>query len=181
MQFGELVKKLKNGDQQAFKHVVFTYSSKLMTVARIYNNSLEDAKDALQDAFVVVHQKMKMFEGDSEKAFLAWVKRIIINISLSKNQRMYKRMEGVLDTKIHHHFEDAKVIGKLTHDEIMNLIFDLPDGYRQVFSLYAIEGYSHKEIADQLGIKESSSRSKFMRSRRMLQFKINDLMKIMIT
>lgn len=76
--------------------------------------------------------------------------------------------------------EDEKIISNMSHDEIMALVFNLPDGYRQVFSLYAIEGYSHKEIGDRLQIQESSSRSRYHRAKVMLQEEFNKVFKVMI-
>lgn len=174
-----LIQRLKRKEELAYKELVFAFSSRLMTVARIYNNSNDDAKDVLQDAFVLVYKKIENFEGEHEAALFAWIKKLIINISLSRNQRMYRRMEGSLDDKHYNLGIDAKGLSALAHEEIMKLVFSLPDGYRQVFAMYAIEGYSHKEIANSLNIKESSSRSQYMRSRKMLQKQISNLTKVM--
>ena len=150
-----------------------------MTVARIYNNNNEDAKDVLQEAFVLVYKKIDDFEGQKEAALFGWIKRIIINISLSRNQRMYRKMEGSIEDKHFSLGKDAEALSQMAHEEIMDLIFSLPDGYRQVFAMYAIEGYSHKEIGEKLDIKESSSRSQYMRSRKMLQKKIANLANVL--
>jgi len=175
----KLITGLKQGKEPAYKELVFGFSSRLMTIARIYSNNEDDAKDLIQDAFILVFRKVKSFEGSQEAAFYGWMKRIVINLALSRNQRKFRHMEQSLDAMSLEKSINEAVIAKLSHAEIMKLIFELPDGYRQVFALYAIEGYSHKEIAQQLNIGESSSRSRYSRARKMLQLKYSDLYKVM--
>jgi len=174
----ELIKGLQKQSEKAFKEFVYTYSKRFMTLARIYASNEEDARDILQDAYVIVFKKIVDFQGDKEAALYGWVKRIIINLAMNKNQKMYRRMEDSLDNMIINKSIESMAESKLSHEEIMNLVFALPDGYRQIFALYAIEGFSHKEIANKLGIGESNSRLKYMRSRNMLQEKINIIDKV---
>lgn len=174
-----LIARLKKGQEPAYKELVFAFSARLMTVARIYSKNEEDAKDVLQDAFILVFKKVKSFEGTEERAFYGWMKKLIINLCLSRNQRKFRHLEKSLETiKVEQSVHSA-AISNLSHEEIMNLIFELPDGYRQVFALYAIEGFSHKEIAEQLTIAEGSSRSQYSRARKILQFKCANLFKVM--
>lgn len=178
MNIESLIIGLKQGKEEAFKKLVFTYSARLLTVARIYSASDEDAKDMLQDAFILVFKKVGKFEGSEERAFFGWMKRIIINLCLSRSQKRYLKLEKSLDTLVVDPAINETAISKLSHDEIMELVFNLPDGYRQVFALFAIEGYSHKEVAERLSIGESSSRSQYLRARRILQNKITKLFKV---
>lgn len=180
MRIETLIDGLKNHSEKAFKEFVYTFSKRFMTLAKIYASDDEDAKDILQDAYVVVFKKISNFEGDSEVALYSWVKRIIINISMSKNQKMYRRMEESLDNVVLNKSIKSLAESNLSHDEIMKLVFGLPDGYRQIFALYAIEGFSHKEIASKLEIGENNSRLRYMRSRKMLQAKINVMNKAII-
>jgi len=180
MNVEKLIKNLKKGDQLAFKDLVFHFSSRLMTVARIYSRSEEDAKDVLQDAFILVFRKIDQFHGDEEKHLYGWIKRIIINLCLSRNQRKYRTMESSLDAFSQDRGVNSVAISNLTHQEIMDMVFRLPEGYRQVFALFAIEGYSHKEIAERLNIGESSSRSQYSRARKILQQEFNNLFKVLI-
>lgn len=175
-----LVTNLKKGDESAFRELVYRFSARLMTIARIYARSEEDAKDTLQDAFVIVFRKIKGFEGENEAQFYGWLKRIIINISLSKNQRKYRNLESSLNALEIDKGFDEQIISNLTHQEIMELIFNLPDDYRQVFALFAIEGYSHKEIAIMLNITETNSRTHLYRSKKLLKEKIDFSQKIVI-
>lgn len=180
MEVVQLIEGLKRGDQKAYKELVFRFSGRLMTTARIYSKSEEDAKDVLQDAFILVFRKVDQFVGDEEKQFFGWMKRMIINLCLSRNQRMYRKMESSLDTLLTDKGVSSMAVENLSHQEILKMVYELPDGYRQVFALYAIEGFSHKEIATQLGIGESSSRSQYSRARKILQSEFNNLFKVMI-
>jgi len=180
MDLAKLITRLKNGEQLAYKELVYAFSGRLLTVAKIYSKNNEDAKDVLQDAFILVFQKIGMFEGSQEAAFYAWMKRIVINLCLTKSQKMFRKMEHSIETMVIDKGVSSQAISTMTHQEIMNLVFDLPEGYRQVFALYAVEGYSHKEIADRLSIRESSSRSRYSRAKKMLQIKFNNLFEIMI-
>lgn len=180
MNIVSLLSRLQKGDELAFKELVYSFSSRLMTIARIYARSEEDAKDTLQDAFVVVYRKIREFEGDKEAAFYGWLKRIVINISLSKNQRKYRNLESSLNALEIEKGFDEQIISNLSHQEIMELIFGLPDDYRQVFALFAIEGYSHKEIAIMLNISETNSRTHLYRSKKLLQKRLGFSQKIVI-
>lgn len=172
-----IIQRLRNGEEPAFTELVLSTSSRLMTVAKVYTDSVQDAEDILQDAYVIVYQKIGMFVGDEPKAFYGWMKRILINLALSKNKKKYKKLEQSLDTMVVDQPFNANVLSNLSRDEIMQLVFSLPSGYRQVFALFAIEGYSHKEIAEQLGVKVSTSRSQFLRAKRVMQEKVNRLYK----
>lgn len=173
MDISKLLTRLKSNEEAAFKELVFSFSSRLMTIARLYAKSEADAKDTLQDTFVVVYRKIQSFEGHHEAAFYGWLKRIVINISLSKNQRKYRHLESSLDAMTVDSGFDEDTISKMTHQEIMDIIFNLPDDYRQVFALHVIEGYSHKEIAEKLNMTETNSRTHLYRSKKLLQERIN--------
>ena len=178
MDVTELIYKLKKGEESAFKELVLAYSGRLLTIAKIYSRNSEDARDMLQDAFIVIFNKISKFDAKVEKALYAWMKKIVINLCLSRNQKKYLKMEQSIENMTLHHAVDAMAITELSHEEIIKLINELPDGYRQVFALFAIEGYSHKEIAHKLSIGESSSRSQYLRARRLLQIKVTNLFKV---
>lgn len=164
-----MVKNLQRGERGAFKHFVLTYSSLFFTKAKMYCRNTQDAEDTLQDAFVTIYQKLPEFKGDNTNAFISWSCKIVINTALSKYRRMYftkERTELTEQTDIH---IDPSVYSSIGQEELMNLVNKLPEGYKQIFSLYAIEGYSHKEIADLISIKESTSRSQYIRAKRKLK------------
>lgn len=178
MDVKNLIQKLKNGEEQAYKELVFSYSKRLMSVARLYAKSYAEAQDNLQDTFVVIFSKVKEFKGKEEAQLYAWMKQILIFRSLTKSQKKYKKMESSLDEDIPYTTIEADAISQINHQEIINLVYSLPDGYKQVFALYAIEGFSHREIGEQMGIAESSSRSQYSRAKKILQNKINELSKV---
>jgi len=175
MDVGNLITKLKEGEESAYKELVMKFSRRLMTVAKIYSRNEEEAKDILQDAFILVFRKIQI----EEAAFYGWMKRMVINLCLSRNQKKYRSMESSMEVIGQDKGIQAEAINNLSHDEIMEMVFNLPDGYKQVFALYAVEGYSHKEIAKTLGIKESSSRSQYSRARKILQSEFHNRYKVM--
>ncbi len=148
-----------------------------MTVAQIYARTAEDSKDILQDAFIIIFRKTENFVGDEESAYLAWMKSIVRNTAISRYQRM-KFSNELYGVDYVDPYSDPEAYTQLGEKEIMKMVLSLPDGYRQVFALYAIEGFSHKEIADQLDIKEGTSRSQYVRARKMLQHRIAEYSKI---
>lgn len=178
MDFIAIISGLRNHKKDVFKELVYQYSGKLMVVAKIYTRSPEDAKDVLQDSLIVIFQKAHDFVGSDEKAFVAWMKKIVRNTGISRYQRKYYSHENANIETTQEQAIHPAVYSQFSQDEIMKMVFSLPMGYRQVFALYAIEGFSHKEIAEKLDIKESSSRSQYVRARQMLQKRILEITKI---
>jgi RNA polymerase sigma-70 factor (ECF subfamily) len=128
------------------------------------------AEDVMIESFMKIFEKLSQFE--SKGSFEGWMKRIIVTQALltlrnNKNLNMEVNMENVSDLS-NHHYE----LKHLEADELMDLVEVLPTGYRTVFNLYAIEGYSHAEIGELLGITESTSKSQLNRGRNLLKQKI---------
>lgn len=179
MELELLISKLKEGDERAFSELIRRFARRLMSAAKLYTNSIEDAEDVLQDTFIIIFKKIKDFQGHEEKFFYSWMKTIAIRKALSHKRKKYVSMEKSLE----HDFDigkNSEVLDKLSAEEIMQHVFDLPQGFRQVFGLYAIEGYSHKEIAEQLNIKETTSRTQYMRARTILKNKVGNFRKAQV-
>jgi RNA polymerase sigma-70 factor (ECF subfamily) len=162
----------KQGDRKAQEALYKQLSAKMMGVCMRYAASRTDAEDILQMGFVKMFQKITYFKN--EGSFEGWVRRIMVNTAIElyrKNVRLLHtiELEGVVDV------DDANALSQLAVKDLMQLVQNLPDGYRMVFNLYAIEGYSHKEIAEQLGISEGGSKSQLSRARNYLQEKIRKL------
>ena len=160
----ELIDKCLQGDQKAQRALFDKFSRKMMSVCMRYLAEREEAEDVLQDGFVKVFSHLESFKR--EGSFEGWIRRTMINTSLDylrKKKAMY------IDTDISEaEFlagEDEKVVGKMRVEELMKLIQEMPQGYRTVFNLYAIEGYTHQEIADELGVTESTSKTQFRKAR----------------
>ena len=168
MNIAIVIKKLKKGDHGTFKDVVYHYSGILMTVAKIYTHNMADAEDVLQDAFIAVYRNIHQFTGHEEKAFVAWMKKIVANAALTKYKKKYYKNEKYTLDNIAPQIQEPIVLKQYEHEELMNAIYDLPLKYRRIVGLYAINGYSHNEIAELLSIKPSSSRSIYSRATTML-------------
>ena len=148
------------------------YSSELLTVARRYMPDQMYAEDILQESFIKAFDHIESFDED-KGSLSSWLRKIVINTSLKKlnkkcfTQELYP--EKQYDIKLH-----PSVYEKLDAEDLMILIDRLPDGYKQVFNLYVIEGFSHKEISELIGIKEVSSRSNLSRAKEILRTKIQE-------
>jgi len=132
-----------------------------------YSNNAEDSQDILQDGFVKVFRNLHMYRG--EGSFEGWVRRIFVNTAIEHYRRqvnMYPVTEGhenMLETK------DTSAFDALGMKDLVKLIQQLSPGYRTVFNLYVIEGYSHKEIGQIIGISEGTSKSQLARAKSILQ------------
>lgn len=146
------------------------FSAAMYGVCLQYASSEEDAQDILQDGFVKVFKKIGQVK--EAKAFPGWIRRVMINTALERyrsqvvNQRMDEEplLKNVLITD--------GVLDDLNAEALVAMIMELPPRYRMVFNLYAIEGYSHKEIAEMLGISDGTSKSNLSRARSILQEKV---------
>ena len=158
--------------------MVFSYSSKLLTTARIYCYKSREAEDILQDSFITIFEKIKNFKGDKEEELLAWMRRIVMNKAFNRNRNIQVKNE----LSVGEYFVDLEILpealSNLSYKEIMQLVLELPVGYRQVFALYVIDGYSHKEIAEKLNISESGSRAQLSRAKKNLKSNFVKLSKI---
>lgn len=165
----DIVEKCKQGNRQAQFELYKLYSKAMYNVCmRMVKNEL-DAEDILQNSFVDIFTKLDTFQFQSSIG--AWIKRIVINncINFLKRNRVYfeeldERFTNLQDEER----EDKEQIG-LTVERINRALFELPDGYRVVFSLYLLEGYDHKEIAEILNITEATSKSQFSRAKSKLR------------
>lgn len=169
MNLATVIAKLKKGNHDTFKELVYTYTPKLMTVARIYTRNAEDAKDVLQDAFISIYQHIGQFQGNEEKALLAWMKKIVMNAGLAKYKKMSYTKEGYSLDNVLEKSVEPLALANFDAEELMKAIYSLPLKYKRVIGLYAIEGYSHKEIANILNIQTSTSRSTYSRAKALLQ------------
>ncbi len=154
------------GSVQSQKHLYERYAGKMYAVCLRYARSTADASDILQEGFVKVFTKMDQF--NFQGSFEGWVRRIMVNTAL----RAYQRQRFDFEQSGYEHMPDMPVdpdaLATLSEKELLVLIAKLPDGYRVVFNLVAIEGYSHAEAAELLGIQESTSRSQLTKARRWL-------------
>ena len=145
-----------------------------MSVCLRYGSNRETAEDLLQEGFIKVFSAIGSFEGSG--SFEGWMRRIFVNTALEylrKNDILKESVE--IDNAEVLQEVDYSAIERISADELMELIAELPPGFRTVFNMFVIEGYSHKEIGDALGITESTSRSQLTRAKRLLQKKLEEL------
>ena len=161
----EIVDRCLSGDRSAYEELYRLYARAMFNVSlRITNNEAE-AEDVLQEAFISAFQYLKTYNRTA--SFGAWLKRIVVNKSLNHIKRRKLDtipMEDELDMVEAYDEVDLK------YDvaQVKRAMEQLPDGYRTVFSLYLIEGYDHREIAEIMGVTESTSKSQFNRSKKKL-------------
>lgn len=141
------------------------YASKLLTVSIRYCQNREDAEDVLMEAFVKIFDNMTAFRGQS--SLETWMRRIVVNTSINKI-RSRKFTESIDNEALHIGYSDQS-FEAMDAKALMKMLETLPVGYRMVFNLFAVEGYSHKEIADLLKIDEGTSRSQLAKARKALQ------------
>lgn len=176
----DLIERSLKGDRVSQRDLFNMYSAKMLAVCNRYARHSAEAEDMFQEGFIKVFTNLSKYTG--EGSFEGWVRRIMINTSLKSIAKLSFKNENIgLED---YHEKDNKlspeVFSKLSVDDLMTLVNDLPEGYKLVFNLYAIEGYSHKEIAEMLKVEVSTSRSQLVKARRMLQRKIEDLQKIAV-
>ncbi len=162
----ELIQQCLNNHVLAQNELYRRFAGKMMGVCMRYAKNRDDAKDILQDAFVRVYLNLKSYRGQG--SFEGWIKRIMINTAI-KHYR--KNLKFIGNTDIEAAYDvgfDNGIISKMAVNELMGLVQKLPDGYRTIFNLYAIEGYQHNEIGELLGISEGTSKSQLARSRNYL-------------
>lgn len=160
----------KTLDQKAQRVLFDQYNQKLIGVAARYVMSIEDAKDVIQEAFIRIFKYLPTTNFDNKHLMEAWMVKITVNESLrwlsKRNKHRNEELKDNISSRVIINNEETN------HQDLMRIIHTLPEGYKIVFNLYSIEGYSHKEIAELLNIKESASRSQLTRARKLLQRKL---------
>lgn len=171
MNEAELVAQCLAGDAKAQHELYHRFAPRMMSVCLRYAENREEAEDFLQDGFIKVFMKLSSFkfEGSLE----GWMRRVLVNNMLDAMRRK-NQMPGmdVLDARFNDPPSSALPTDALQAKELMNLIASLPVGYRTIFNMYVLDGFSHKEIADKLKIAESTSKSQLSRARDYLQKRI---------
>ncbi len=170
----QLIAGCKKGDRKAQKTLYELHSPRMMGVCVRYVGDRETARDLLQDGFVKVFTSMDSYSGVG--SFEGWMRKIFVNCALEYLRRSdVLREAATLDNSAELAQPDHSVVSEMSAVELMKLVQELPEGFRLVFNLFAIEGYSHKEISDMLNITESTSRSQYTRAKQLLQRRINEL------
>ncbi len=170
----ELIKRCKAGERKAQEILYKQYGAKMLAVCLRYATDRMEAEDMLQNGFIKVFQKLADFR--EEGSFEGWIRRIMVHGAIEYYRKRHKMLQVVdLEETGHEQGVNAAAAENLDAKDLMQLIQQLSPGYRMVFNLYALEGYSHKEIADMAGITEGASKSQLSRARAILKEQIEKM------
>lgn len=170
MQYDEqkLIKACINGELIAQKKLYNLYASKFFAVALRYSKNREEAEDILQDAFVKIFENLQQYQFKG--SFEGWMRRVVVNTAIEYYRKSLIGFGEAVE------FESIQVrsfdVQSYDYEQLVNLIQELPVGYRTIFNLYAIEGYTHIQIAKILNISEGTSKSQFSRAKNILKEKV---------
>ena len=168
MSLEKLIHNCKKQDIKAQEQLYRLYANKLFSVCLKYSNNYQQAEDNLQDGFIIIFNKIKQYQDKG--SFEGWMKRVMINNTLQKY-----RKQTVFEIVNEEHLKEPEVEiddELVSVDFLLKIIQELPDRYRQVFNFYALDGYSHKEIAELMEISVGTSKSNLARARIILKEKI---------
>jgi RNA polymerase sigma factor (sigma-70 family) len=163
----DLIHGCMEGNRRMQEELYRRFSPRMYAVCLRYAGSAEEAEDILQEGFIKIFKKLDSFR--SEGSFEGWIRRIFVNTAIEHFRRkrylqpVTEKEENTLEGKY------ISVLDELAEQDILALIRDLSPGYRTVFNMYVVEGYTHKEIADMLGISEGTSKSQLSRAKVILQ------------
>jgi len=173
----KVIERARNGDRNAVRQIYDRYSKYLAAVCSRYLSDQSDQKDVLQDGFVKIFSSLDKFDYRGEGSLKAWMRTVIVNECLKTLRRKRRSVPIVFEDvvpDVEEDDNDPPDVEDVPAEAILEMIKGLPDGYRTVLNLYALEGKSHKEIASLLGITENTSASQLHRARSILARKLRD-------
>lgn len=169
----QLITALKRGESRAHKVVYERFASKMLAVCTRYCANRADAEEVMLDGFMRVFEKIGQFREDG--SFEGWIRRVMVTESLMflRKSKQWRQEIPIEEATVEPDYAWADTM--LNENDLLRIVNQLPDGYRTVFNLYAIEGYAHAEIAEMLGISEGTSKSQLSRARLLLQTNLKKL------
>ena len=171
-EFEQLINDCIAGNQSALAKLYRQFAPKMFGVCLRYAKDSTEAEDNLQEGFIKVFTNLKSFRNDG--SLEGWIRRIMINVSLEKIRKQHL-MYPVEDVAIYDSINYSDdVIAKISADDLVKLIQELPPRYQLVFNLYVIEGMSHQEIAEEMSITQGTSKSNLARAREILKKKVQE-------
>ena len=166
-----MVTECVQGNPRAQRALFERFAPKMMAVCLRYSKDREQAEDVLQDGFVKVFMKLSDFK--SEGSLEGWIRRVMVNTALDQLRKNGKLLGDISTDDVAYKLEHNDPIEEnLMAEDLMKLVLAMPEGYKVVFNMFAIEGYSHAEIAATLGITESTSKSQYSRAKAYLRERI---------
>ncbi len=168
----DIIQKCQDGNSGAQTALYHLFSAKMYGVCLRYAKDSAEAEDIMQEGFIRVYSKISQFE--SKGSFEGWMRRIMINTALEKFRKQ-DRLYPVEEMKVFESTEFVEeTISSITANDLLRIIQELPPRYKMVFNLFAIEGYSHLEIAEMMNISEGTSKSNLSRARVILQKSVSE-------
>lgn len=165
-----IINDCKAGKRKAQASIYKEFSKRMFGVCLYYSKDYTEAEDILQDGFIKAFAKIKQFENKG--SFEGWLRRIMVNTALEKYRKQH-HLYAVNDIEDYiEEFSYNDVIDEISAKELLRFVHELSPKYRMVFSLYAMDGYSHQEISEMLGISEGTSKSNLSRARKILQERV---------
>lgn len=165
----DVIKRCRKGERKA-QQQLFTMAYPLaMSVCRRYARDLDEAKSVLNEGMLKVYKQLDLYSP--HLSFGGWVRKIMVNTSIDHFRKSKRHQDRFMDSEGEDGFfaYNEDIIDKISADELLQLVQQLPPAYRMVFSLYAVEEYTHKEIAEHLGISEGTSKSNYAKAKAKLQ------------
>ena len=164
------------GKSKAQYQLYRKYSSVLLGIALRYTSNKSEAEDVLQEAFVKIYIKMDTYKFDG--SFEGWLKRIVVNTALNHNrskkkEQLVRAMHPGDEYQISKEPSEEQIMPQFNAEDLLNMVQELPKGYRVVFNLYVVEGYTHKEIGEILDVSENTSKTQLFKARAMLRNKLS--------
>ena len=163
----DLIKECVKGNRKMQELLYTRYASKMHAVCLRYCGSADDAQDLLQDGFIKIFQNLEKYRGDG--SFEGWIRRIFVNTSIEHFRRKIKYTNFSETQEDSIEDNEWNALETIAKKDVVKIIQQLSPGYKQVFNMYVIEGYSHKEIGEMLGISEGTSKSQLARAKAILK------------
>ncbi|MGN6646083.1 MAG: RNA polymerase sigma factor [Cytophaga sp.] len=167
----DLIEGCKKGKHKSFESLYQLYAGRLLSIAMRYAFTTFEAEDILQDAFIKIFNSIHTYEYKG--SFEGWLKRIVVTTAINHYHKDKFKQTQTDYVEVEEESDDvADIISKISADELLETIQTLPDGYRMVFNMYVVEGYTHKEIGELLCISEGTSKSQLAKGRTLLKNKL---------
>lgn len=170
MSIDQLILHCRDGDRRAQEQLYTDYAPKLYGICLRYGKDTDGANEILQRSFIKIFKSLHSFKG--EGSFEGWAKKIVVNMGIESYREQQRSLSVLSPLEVSETDGPSVSWDELDAKDLLRLISELPEGFRMVFNLYAIEGYSHKEIGELLSISEGTSKSQLSRARQLLKNKL---------
>ena len=166
----DIIADCRKGSRKAQELLYKKFAAKMLGVCLRYAIDKPEAEDMLQNGFITVFGKINDYRGDG--SFEGWVRRIMVHSAIAYYRKHHKMIVVEMDDTIPEQSVNPTAAANLDAEDLLLIIQNLAPGYRMVFNLYAIEGYSHREIGEMMGISEGASKSQLSRARSILKAQV---------